>query len=76
MNMKLSIVDQKQNHSNLINKIKERVLLKFEIEEGDEVSVREIAFNDNEAFDDDDLKGDMDETSEAVWWKFWSGGKI
>ena len=62
--------------SNLINKIKERLLLKLEIEEGNEVIVREIAFNDNEAFDDDDLKGEMDETSETVWWKFWSGAKF
>ena len=62
--------------SNLINKIKERLLLKIEIKDGDEVSIREIAFNNNNAFDDDDLKGAMDETSEAVWWKFWGGGKF
>ena len=62
--------------SNLINKIKERLLLKIEIKDGDEVSIREIAFSNNTAFDDDDLKGAMDETSEAVWWKFWGGGKF
>lgn len=62
--------------SNLINKIKDRLLLKLEIKEGDEVTVREIAFNNNEAFDDGDLKGEMDEISEAVWWKFWGGGKF
>jgi len=62
--------------SNLINKIKERLLLKLEIKEGDEVSVREISFNNNEAFDDGDLKGEMDETSETKWWKFWGGGKF
>ncbi len=62
--------------SNLINKIKERLLLKIEIKDGDEVSIREIAFSNNNAFDDDDLKGAMDETSEAVWWKFWGGGKF
>lgn len=62
--------------SNLINKIKDRLLLKLEIKEGDEVKVREIAFNNNEAFDDGDLKGEMDEISEAVWWKFWGGGKF
>ncbi len=62
--------------SNLINKIKERLVLKLEIEEGDEVTVREISFNNNEAFDDDDLKGEMDEISEKVWWKFWSGAKF
>ncbi|MBK7500796.1 MAG: outer membrane protein assembly factor BamA [Ignavibacteriales bacterium] len=62
--------------SNLINKIKERLLLKIEIKDGDEVSIREIAFSNNNAFDDDDLKSAMDETSEAVWWKFWGGGKF
>jgi len=62
--------------SNLINKIKERLLLKIEIKDGDEVSIREIAFSNNNAFDDDDLKGAMDETSEAVWWKFLGGGKF
>jgi len=62
--------------SNLINKIKERLLLKIEIKDGDEVSIREITFSNNNAFDDDDLKSAMDETSEAVWWKFWGGGKF
>jgi len=62
--------------SNLINKIKDRLLLKLVIKEGDEVKVREIAFENNAAFDDGDLKGEMEETSEAVWWKFWSSGKF
>ena len=62
--------------SNLINKIKDRLLLKLVIKEGEEVKVREIAFENNEAFDDGDLKSEMDETSEAVWWKFWSSGKF
>ncbi len=62
--------------SNLINKIKDRLLLKLEIKEGEEVKVREIAFNNNEAFDDGDLKSEMDEISETKWWKFWGGGKF
>lgn len=62
--------------SNLINKIKDRLLLKLVIDEGDEVTVREISFNNNEAFDDGDLRGEMDETSEKKWWKFWGGGKF
>ena len=62
--------------SNLINKIKDRLLLKLEIKEGQEVKVREIAFNNNEAFDDGDLKSEMDEISETKWWKFWGGGKF
>ena len=62
--------------SNLINKIKERLLLKLQIKEGEEVKVREISFNNNVAFDDGDLKSEMDETSETKWWKFWGGGKF
>lgn len=62
--------------SNLIDKIKERLLLKLEIKDGDEVGITEIAFNNNTAFDDDDLKSEMEETSEKVWWKFWGGGKF
>lgn len=62
--------------SNLINKIKDRILLKLEIREGEEVKVREISFNNNTEFDDGDLKGEMDEISEKKWWKFWGGGKF
>lgn len=62
--------------SNLINKIKDRILLKLSIKEGEEVKIREIAFENNAAFDDGDLSGEMEETSEAKWWKFWGGGKF
>lgn len=62
--------------SDLITKIKERLVLKINIIEGDEVKVREIAFNNNNAFDDGDLSDEMEETSEAKWWKFWGGGKF
>jgi outer membrane protein insertion porin family len=59
-------------YTNLIDRIKKRVLLKLIIEENDEVVVREIEFYGNDAFDDDDLYGEMDEISVAAWWKFWS----
>lgn len=62
--------------SNLISKIKERMLLKLEIEEGEKIVVREISFEGNKAFDAGDLKGEMDKTSEAKWWKFWDGAKF
>ena len=65
-----------RTYKNLIDRIKDRVLLKLTIEEGDEVIVREIEFSGNQAFDDDDLKGELDETSEAVWWKFWSSAQF
>lgn len=57
--------------SDLVRKIKDRVLLLFEIEEGEEVKVSTISFIGNEQFDDDDLKGEFDETVESSWWKFW-----
>jgi outer membrane protein insertion porin family len=62
--------------SDLITKIKERLLLKIDIQEGDVAKVREITFENNKAFDDGDLKSQMDEISEAKWWKFWGGGKF
>ncbi len=62
--------------SNLISKIKERMLLKIQIEEGKKIVVREISFEGNKAFDAGDLKGEMDKTSEAKWWKFWDGAKF
>ena len=63
-------------YSNLISRIKDRVLLKLTIEEGDEVIVRKIEFNGNTIFDDGDLAGEMDETSESVWWKFWTSAQF
>jgi outer membrane protein insertion porin family len=65
-----------RTYTNLIPRIKDRILLKLSIEEGDEVVVRKIEFTGNNAFDDDDLSGEMDETSEAVWWKFWSSAEF
>lgn len=62
--------------SNLLGKIKNRYLLVFNIDEGDEVSVRKITFSGNEAFDNDDLVGELDETSESRWWKFWTSSNF
>jgi outer membrane protein insertion porin family len=59
-------------YSDLISKIKDRIVLKLEIDEGDEVVVRKISFTGNKAFDDGDLRGEMDDTEESKWWKFWS----
>ena len=63
-------------YSNLIDKIKDRVLLKLKINENEKVTVREIHFINNTAFSDGDLKGAMDDIEEAKWWKFWSGAKF
>jgi outer membrane protein insertion porin family len=67
---------KEQVYSNLIERIKDRVILKLSIEEGDEVIVRKIEFTGNTVFDDGDLAGEMDETKEARWWKFWSSARF
>lgn len=63
-------------YSDLVSRIKDRVIIKFIIDEGEEVRVRKIEFVGNKAFDQDDLKGTMDEINEAKWWKFWGSGKF
>jgi outer membrane protein insertion porin family len=63
-------------YTDLISRIKERVLLKLVIDEGEEVTVRHIDFTGNHAFDDSDLRGAMDETEESRWWKFWSSAQF
>ncbi len=50
-----------------------KVILKLTIDEGSEVHIKAIKFFGNKAFEDDDLKGEMDDTHEQVWWKFWRG---
>ena len=64
------------SYSDLISKIKNRILLKFEFDEGDKVTVRTIEFTGNKAFDGSDLRGALDNTEEARWWKFWSSAKF
>ncbi len=56
--------------------VKNRIVLKITIEEGNEVQVDHIQFQGNSAFTDGDLRGAMDETSEKHWWKFWSSAKF
>jgi len=65
-----------QRYADLISRIRDRVLVRMFITEGDKVTVRRIEFTGNEAFDDGDLRGQMDGTSEKKWWKFWSGAKF
>lgn len=60
----------------IIQRIKERLLLIYNIDEGEEVDVQSITFNGNSAFDDEDLKSEFEETSEPVWWKFWSDNTL
>ncbi len=65
-----------ESRSNIIRKIRNRQLLVYKINEGDEITVNKIEFIGNEAFDDDELKDEFDETSETTWWKFWSSAKF
>jgi len=62
--------------SNIIKRIQNRVLLVLDIDEGEEVVVRSINFNGNSAFDDDDLRSELDETAENAWWRFWSSANF
>ena len=69
--------DLKENsYLNLIDKIKDRILLVIKINENQKVKVRHIVFEGNKAFSDDDLKGALDNTEEAKWWKFWSSAEF
>jgi outer membrane protein insertion porin family len=56
----------------VIRRIKNRLLLIYYIEEGEEVDVTKITFINNSAYNSEDLKSELAETSEPVWWKFWS----
>ncbi|MCF8268074.1 MAG: outer membrane protein assembly factor BamA [Ignavibacteriales bacterium] len=62
--------------SNIIPKITSRTLLMWKIEEGDEVTVREIKILGNKAFDSDDIKDEFAETKEDRWWRFWSSANF
>jgi outer membrane protein insertion porin family len=53
-----------------------RIVLKIEIDEGNAVEVESIIFEGNVAFDDDDLRSEMDETSEGSWWQFWTSAQF
>lgn len=46
-----------------------RVILRFDIEEGNKVQVKKISFNGNETFSDGKLRKQMKETKEDTWWR-------
>ena len=69
--------DRSENsYMNLIDKIKKRILLMIRIKENQKVVVRKIEFEGNKAFSDSKLRGEMDNTSEKVWWKFWNSAEF
>jgi outer membrane protein insertion porin family len=53
-----------------------RVVLKFNIDEGQKVKIDEIKFVGNKVFKSSDLKGELDDTKERVWWMFWRSAKF
>lgn len=53
-----------------------RRAVRITVNEGEEVEVESITFEGNTAFDDGDLRGAMDETSERRWWRFWSSSNF
>ena len=61
---------------NDMNRVKDRTLLMLDFNEGQEVSVEHIEFRGNEAYDDDDLKSEFDDTKEKRWWRFWSSSNF
>lgn len=65
-----------QTYINLIEKIKDRILLVIKIKENAKVIIRQIDFVGNKAFSSSELKGAMEDTKEAIWWKFWEGNKF
>ncbi len=65
-----------ESSRDIVGRIRDRLLLIYEIDEGEEVTVREIRFYGNEHFDNDDLKSEFDETVEYTWWKFWNSGNL
>jgi outer membrane protein insertion porin family len=50
--------------------------LRVKIKEGNKISVRRIRFEGNSKISSSDLKGEMEETSERKWWKFWDKARF
>jgi outer membrane protein insertion porin family len=67
---------EKVSTINSVVRMKDRTIVLFDINEGQEVKIRSISFRGNTAFDDDDLKSEFDDTKEGKWWKFWSSSKF
>ncbi len=53
-----------------------RVVLRYNIDEGKIVKVEEIRVVGTEAFSESNIKGEMEDTKEKVWWMFWRTAKF
>ncbi|MFA7228291.1 MAG: POTRA domain-containing protein, partial [Melioribacteraceae bacterium] len=67
---------EKNSSINSVGKIKDRTVVLLNFNEGDEVTINDIKFNGNLAFEDDDLVSEFDETKEPRWWKFWTSANF
>jgi outer membrane protein insertion porin family len=70
------ITYKKDESPNLVGKLQNRVVLKFDITENDKVTVRKIIFAGNKKVATSDLKGAMNDIEEAKWWKFWASARL
>jgi len=52
------------------------IILGIKIEEGPAVTIDKVMFAGNKSFNEDDLKGELDDTKEKTWWHFWSHPKF
>lgn len=53
-----------------------RVDLLVSLSEGPEVSIGEVKIEGNDALDDGDVKGAMEDIKEKSWWQFWRSSKL
>jgi outer membrane protein insertion porin family len=53
-----------------------RVDVTFAVTEGPEVSIGSIDFIGNNAFEDSDLRGAMEDVKEKSWWQIWRSSKF
>lgn len=63
-------------YSNLIDRIKDRILVMYDIKENEQVKVKNIVFFDNNAFDDSELRGKLKNTKVKKWFQFWRSSKF
>lgn len=62
--------------SQRVERIKTRTILMLNFVEGDDVTVRNITFVGNKAYEKGDLTSEFKETTEKKWWKFWYSSKF
>ncbi len=51
----------------------DEIALTFNVDRGEKVEVEDISFEGNAAFSDRKLRGQLENTKEDRWWRFWKG---